>query len=247
MFDIFDLGELKGVYQNNIYHVYDVSLHSIVSMTCVDTLELKLAMLLHDIGKKKCKTTDKDGINHFYGHAKVSKEIAEKWLTKYKYDNKTKNTVLTLIENHDITFNPTKKFVKRMLNKFGEDIFRKLILVRKADILAQNPQFTLKRLDKVFKIEKILDEVIKDSECFKLKDLVVDGYDMIKLGFKGEEIGKALNLCLKSVMCGLNPNKRFFIINWINEKILLDTNNIKGDLDYKFNYWDNAIENYDRC
>ena len=48
-------------------------------------------------------------------------------------------------------------------------------------------------------------------------------------------------------MCGLNPNKRFFIINWINEKILLDTNKIKGDLDYRFNYWDNVIENYDRC
>ena len=134
-----------------------------------------------------------------------------------------------------------------MLNKLGEDMFRKLIAVRKADILAQNPKFALERLNKVFIIEEILEEVIKYSECFKLKDLVVDGYDMIKLGFKGEEIGKALNLCLKSVMCGLNPNERLFIINWINDKILLDTNNIKGDLDYRFNYLDKAIENYDRC
>ena len=70
---------------------------------------------------------------------------------------------------------------------------------------------------------------------------------MIKLGFKGEEIGKALNLCLKSVMCGLNPNERLFIINWINEKILLGTNNIKEGLNHRFNYWDNVIENYDRC
>ena len=76
---------------------------------------------------------------------KKSKEIAEKWLDKYKYDNKTKKIVTTLVEYHDFTFSPTKKYVKRMLNKLGEDMFRKLIAVRKADILAQNPKFTLER------------------------------------------------------------------------------------------------------
>ncbi len=196
----FGLGKLCNISQNNPYHCYDVLIHTLTSMTCVDTLELKLTMLLHDIGKGDCKTTDNNGVNHFYGHAKVSKEIAEKWLSRFKYDNKTKEIVLLLIENHDIEFIPTKKFVKKMLNRFGEENFRKLIKVRKADILAQNPQFTLERLDKVFKVERLLEEVIKDNECFTLKDLAINGNDLKEIGFKGKEIGFYLNYFLNSVI-----------------------------------------------
>ena len=205
---IFGLYDLVDISQNNPYHCYDVLIHTLTSMTCVDTLELKLTMLLHDIGKGDCKTTDNNGVEHFYGHAKVSKEIAEKWLDRFKYDNKTKEIVLLLIENHDIEFMPTKKFVKKMLNKFGEENFKKLIKVRKADILAQNPQFTLERLDKVFKVERLLEEVIKDNECFTLKDLAINGNDLKEMGFKGKEIGFYLNYFLNSVINETIKNER---------------------------------------
>lgn len=210
---IFGLLELENVNQDNPYHCYDVLRHTLTSISCVDTLELKLVMLFHDIGKGRCKIKDENGIDHFYGHAKVSKEIAEKWLTKYKYDNKTKNMILTLIENHDIQFSTTEKFIKKMLNKFGEEIFRKLIKVRKADILAQNPQYTLDRLEKVFKVEELLDKVLKENQCFKLKDLAVNGNDMINIGFKGKEIGFYLDYLLQSVINGTIDNDKNELLN----------------------------------
>ena len=65
------------------------------------------------------------------------------------------------------------------------------------------------RLQKIDNIEYILEEILQDDECFSLKDLAVNGKDLITIGYKpGKEIGEVLNNLLDSVISGEYKNKK---------------------------------------
>lgn len=94
-----------------------------------------------------------------------------------------------------------KKYVKRWLNKIGEEQFRRLLEVRKADILGQKPNFEQSRIDKVDTIGQILEEILQEDECFSLKDLAVNGKDLMDIGYKsGRQLGVALQGLLDCVI-----------------------------------------------
>lgn len=207
MYYIFEgISKMYKFKQNNPYHSYNLLGHTINSMNVIEKrLELRLAMLLHDTGKVNTQTTDDNGICHYKGHAKESKRIAQEFLKEYKYDNSTIDKVIILIENHDYIFSEDeytiKKQIKRLLNKIGEENLKDLILVRQADIMAQNPIYAIERLKKTFLIENILNEVLNEHECFSVKNLNINGNDLINLGFKqGKEIGTILNKLLDAVI-----------------------------------------------
>jgi tRNA nucleotidyltransferase (CCA-adding enzyme) len=135
---IFGINEIYGFNQNNPYHIYDLYEHIIVATEAIEPiLHLRLTVLLHDLGKAKTKTTDENGISHYYAHPKESVKMAEHILKDLKYDNNIINKVLTLIQYHDCTLK-SKLSVKRMLNKIGEELLRDLIKVQRADILYQS-------------------------------------------------------------------------------------------------------------
>ena len=102
-----------------------------------------------------------------------------------------------------------KKYIKRWLNKIGEEQFRRLLNVRRADIKAQADMNQETRLQKIDNIEYILEEILQDDECFSLKDLAVNGKDLITIGYKpGKEIGEVLNNLLDSVISGEYINEK---------------------------------------
>ena len=80
--------KVYGFNQNNPYHIYDLYEHTLVATEAIEPiLHLRLTMLLHDLGKTKTKTTDENGISHYYAHAKESVKMAENILKDLKYDN----------------------------------------------------------------------------------------------------------------------------------------------------------------
>ncbi|HBD92560.1 MAG TPA: polynucleotide adenylyltransferase [Spirochaetia bacterium] len=194
--------KLFSVEQNNPYHIYDVGNHSLMSVLYSGKKDLRvhLALFLHDMGKIETRTIDENGIDHFKYHAKYSVTKAQEFLMKYKYDNKTREDVLTLIKYHDIEFIPEKKYVKRMLNNIGQELLVLLCDVKIGDISAQNPDLFEQRKNEVLKFLEIINEVIEEESCFQIKDLAVNGYDMIELGLQREEIGTALNKLLEVVI-----------------------------------------------
>lgn len=196
-----ELIDMRGFNQNNPYHDLYLLDHTIQTVQIVENkLHLKLTMLLHDTGKVKTKTTDENGISHYYGHPKESVTIATNVLKRMKYDNETIDKVITLIGYHDCTLE-NKTSVKRMLNKIGEDLLRDLIKVHWADILAQNPVYAKERLTKLVKVEQILEEIVSKQECFSVKNLAINGKDLIELGYKqGKELGVILNVLLDKVI-----------------------------------------------
>jgi tRNA nucleotidyltransferase (CCA-adding enzyme) len=145
-------------------------------------------------------------IGHFYGHNEKSAEIAENYLTKYKYDNFTKERVYKLVKVHDTPIEPDRILIKKRINRMGKDCFFDLIKIKRADNLAQN--LNKVRLDIIDEIEKIATDIVNE-DCFTLGSLKINGGDLIKNGFKpGKQLGNILNTLLEEVMEEKIPNEK---------------------------------------
>ena len=201
-----EIKKMHGFDQHNKYHIYNVLEHTAISVESIDPVaHLRLAMLLHDTGKVYTFTRDENGTGHFYGHNKVSSEIARDFLNKYKYDNFTKERVVQLVKIHDTPIEMDRIFIKKRLNRLGKDAFFDLLKVKRADNLAQNPKYFW--LDKLNEMENIAREIVEENE-FTLSSLKIDGNDLITLGIKGKKIGEVLNLLLNEVIEEEIPNQR---------------------------------------
>ena len=163
-------------------------------------MTVKIALLLHDIGKPFCYTEDENG-GHFYGHAPICAEIADRVLRRMRFDNQTIHDAVELISVHDATLEPTKRVVRRMLNKIGPEQFARLLEVRLADINAHAEGTQESRLKRVHELRALFTEAMEQRECFSIKDLAVNGKDIMALGVpEGREVGGLLNLCLSAVI-----------------------------------------------
>lgn len=204
-----ELQPLKGFDQKSKWHIYDVLEHTAVSVEAAPAEEhLRIAMLLHDIGKPKCFSIGDDGEGHFYGHANLSMDMARDILNRLKFDNETKDRVLRAIKYHDVQIEPALKQVKRALNKYTAEGFFDLVAVKRADNLAQNPNL-VERQGYLDSLVKIANEIIKEEQCFSLKDLAVNGRDLIEMGMKpGKEIGQVLDALLEAVIEEKLPNDK---------------------------------------
>lgn len=214
--DVFSLfiPELKDMFdfpQNNPWHIWDVFGHTIHAVEYCDSndLTVRLAVFFHDFGKPHSYQDGEDGIRHFKGHGRVSADITDSIMKRLRFDNETRNNVVELVYYHDATFEVGKKHVKRWLNKIGEKQFRRLLQVKKADNKAQNLELSSDRIKELSEIESLIDEVLQEEECFSLKDLAVNGKDLMSIGYKtGKELGNTLNRLLQLVIDGDCPNEK---------------------------------------
>lgn len=216
-----ELKECVSYDQHNPYHAYDLYMHIALAVGFGNRdIITELALLLHDIGKPQCQVFDERGIAHYYEHAKISAALADERLKAMKYDNDTRKKVVELISYHDATFDDEPKHIKKWLNKIGEEQFRRLLEVRYADIFAQNAMSMSQRLAYIDRIRERLDEVLESDQCFKLKDLAVNGNDLMELGIpQGKEIGHTLNLLLDMVMNGDVENDKDALLGLARLKI----------------------------
>lgn len=198
------------------HHCYCVGEHILWSMEGVPADKiLRLTMLLHDIGKPKSKVTDEKGRDHFYGHAKVSEEMARKILHRLRFDNDTVAKVTKLIRFHDTRPEPTSKQVRHLLNQIGEDLFPMYLAVRRADTMAQSGYLRNDKLERIDRIEAEYQEIIRRQECFSLKNLAISGKDLIRLGIEpGKEIGELLDLALQLVLENPSLNNKAYLMNF---------------------------------
>ena len=204
--------------QENPFHLYDVWEHT---LHAVDNIEpdvvLRLAAFFHDIGKPPCKIVDK-GWGHFYGHEKVGSDIANAVMHRLKYDNLTRKTVVNLIAKHGIVFNPAGKQASRLLHRLGEEDLRRLISLERADVKSQHPNYVDERLTMIGVFEEKVDCLIEQGKCFSMKDMAVDGRDIMALGVKeGKEIGRIKNELLSLVIDGELENSRDVLIDKAKE------------------------------
>ncbi len=188
--------------QNNPHHCYSVGEHTLHAMMAIPAQKpLRLAMLFHDMGKPVKKTTDEQGIDHFHGHAQVSAELAKKILRRLKFDNDTISLVCRLVLSHDYKPGLTMRSVRRAMNQLGADIFPALFLVQEADLNAQSTFQREEKLGKLAEWKRLHGEIVEQGQCVSLKDLAMNGSDLIALGMKpGKAIGEILGKLLNEVL-----------------------------------------------
>lgn len=205
-----------GFDQNNPYHkytVYDHIAHAVSNYKGSD-ISIKMALLLHDIGKPECYTEDHNG-GHFHGHSVPSMRIAKDVMTRLRFDNKTGDEVIDLVLYHDSDIYPGGRAVKRWLNKIGPDILDKLLFIKIADLEAHSDVNKAERRDDILKVKLIAKGILAERQCFQIHDLAVNGRDMImEVGFdEGPGIGKVLKHLLDKVLDGELANERDILLN----------------------------------
>lgn len=206
--------ELKNTFyfnQNNWHHKYDVYEHMMHSVACApNDLIIRLALFFHDIGKPSVYTEDAKGIGHFYGHPAVSEEMSDVIMRRMKFDTHTLKSVKELVLHHDVEPSVSLKFTRKTLNQLGEEQLRRLIVVERCDKLAQTENIhSVKTLHNLEILEKNIDIVLSEKQCFSIRDLAINGNDLKNMGIQeGVLIGKTLNHLLDKVMENPENNKK---------------------------------------
>ena len=205
-----ELGPLVNLEQNNPWHCWGGWEHTIHTVEVAPPdLVLRLTMLLHDIGKPACKSTDENGVDHFYGHPAVSAELADQMLRALKFDNRTRERVVTLVEHHDVQIPYRDRSIRKWLGRLGPEAFFQLLEVKRTDGMGQAYELVKDRLAELEKMKAKAEEIIAQDQCFTLKDLAVNGRDVIAAGITpGPEVGQMLNGLLESVVNGDIQNER---------------------------------------
>ncbi|HLR34836.1 MAG TPA: HD domain-containing protein [Tissierellales bacterium] len=197
-----------GFEQHNPHHDKDVYNH----ILCVvdyspSILSVRLAALLHDIGKPLTFTLDDDGIGHFYGHDRLSVEIGEKVLKRFKCSNAFTEEVLILVKEHMNKYgNFSDKGVKRLIKRVGEKNIFNLFDLQKADRKCSSSEASI---ENILELEGRVKKALEENEAFDIKHLKIDGNDIINLGYsEGKIIGDILGFLLDIVIEDPSKNSK---------------------------------------
>lgn len=204
-----------GFDQNNPHHNKTLWKHTTSAVSHIEpNLVLRLTMFFHDIGKPLAQKYDEvKKLCHYKGHNRFSSAITENVLKRLKYSNEIIENVCLLIKYHDVRFSDNKKQIKHVMAAIGEENFSKLLKVQKADLLAQSFYMREAKLRNFTLAEQTFAGILAENECFQLKDLEINGHDLIHLGIsEGRNIGKTLKILLSMVIDGKLENKKAVLI-----------------------------------
>ena len=209
--------ELKptiGFDQHSPHHAFDLYTHTAhVCGGISGDLERRWAALLHDIGKVPTFTMDQQGRGHFYGHAQESARMANEILRRLKAPNDLRERVVFLIDKHMTPLTPDKKLLRRRLARYGWENVSDLLALQWADfgskgVIGDGPDFDL--------VDELLTQIMEEDACLSLKELAVNGHDLMALGYTGKEIGKLLNQLLEQVLDERLPNDKEALLQYLS-------------------------------
>ena len=139
--------------------------------------------------------------------------MSEEMLRRLKCSNAFCQTVTRLVEWHDRGICQDERTLRRALYSLGEQDLRRLLVIKRADNLAQSPAFRQRQAELDW-AEKELARLLDEQACMSLRDLAVNGKDLTDMGLRGPEIGAMLETLLERVVDGELPN---------DSAVLLDT------------------------
>ena len=197
------------------FHKYDVLDHNLAACDAApaDNLIVRLAALLHDVAKPKCKVD-----MHFYGHDSEGTKLAEQILKRLKFSNNDTKQVTNLIANH--MFNYTQDWsdaaVRRFIRRAGSPAnIAALFALRQADVAAMKSNLGTKYLGE---LQKRIDKIIAEQNALHTTDLKINGNDLMKaLSLKpGPKVGQILEALLEKVLDDPKLNEKETLLKLAN-------------------------------
>ena len=201
-----ELAPTVGFDQHSRHHIHDVFGHTAAVVEAAPpATELRLAALLHDIGKPAVFTLDETGEGHFFGHASRSAEIADGILHRLKASNALREEVVWLVKHHMDQYPAEEKTARRLLSRHGLERMERLLDLQTADMGDRSVELEALR--------QMLRALAEKEGSLTLKTLAVKGADLMALGSPpGPALGKTLNHILEKVLAGELPNDRESIL-----------------------------------
>jgi tRNA nucleotidyltransferase (CCA-adding enzyme) len=204
-----ELAPMVGFDQRTVHHAYDLFTHTaqVVEHIPAD-LTLRWTALLHDIGKVPTLTLDENGHGHYLGHAKKSAEMADLVLHRLKAPTALREQVVWLIDHHMSPLEPKRNQLRRQLSRWGQQALEQLLALQRADYSSKGTG-TPEEAAVFDEIAALLNEILAEKACLSLKDMAVNGRDLLELGFTpGKELGNCLNHLFRLVLEETIPNHR---------------------------------------
>lgn len=203
-----ELAPCIGYDQHSRWHSLNLYEHLItaVANTPPDA-GLRIAMLLHDVGKPLTQSADENGEWHYYSHAHKSMEIADTVLSRFHADNALRNRVKEIIRYHDMVPENTTAFIRKRLSKHGIDMFRDIMLAHIADNSAQ-ADIAKQRIPVWREIIRNAEKIASQQPCLNIKQLAINGNDLASLIKPSPKLGETLKYLLNGVLEGRFENNR---------------------------------------
>lgn len=215
-----ELAPMIGFDQRSPHHAYDLFTHTAHVVEAVPPeLTIRWAALLHDVGKVPSFTTDVTGRGHFYGHASAGADLADEILRRLKAPNALREEAVTLIRQHMTRLDTNKKTLRRQVGRLGWDTAYALLSLQEADMGSKgigNPE----ELNQFPQLRALLAGLQAENACLTVKDLAVNGHDLMALGYTGREIGETLNVLLEGVLDERLPNEKDALLACAKRDIL---------------------------
>jgi tRNA nucleotidyltransferase (CCA-adding enzyme) len=212
------LPELEASYGHaqNRWHKFDVFEHTLVT---VDNTEgdamRRMGALLHDVGKPAtAESAYAPGMFSFHAHDAVGADIAQDIVDRLKFSNDEKARLIGMVRHHMFGYGPgtTKKAIRRMVQRCGQDLIPDLIALRMGDIvgkgLGEDPEEKLPNIRE--RIAEVIHDIEHGTAAVKTNQLAISGHDVMKeLGIKpGKQVGDVLRMLLERVIENPELNER---------------------------------------
>ena len=213
-----ELAPMIGFDQHSPHHAYDLFAHTAHVVESVPReLSLRWAALLHDVGKVPTFTRDENGRGHFYGHAKESARMADAILHRLKAPTALREETVSLIDLHMTPMPPEKKVLRRWLSRLGAPQLGRLLCLQEADMRSKGT-VAPGELEQFAVLRGLIRQIGEEDACLSLKDLAVNGRDLLALGLEGRAVGRCLNRLLDLVLDEAVPNERAALLAAANQE-----------------------------
>ena len=200
-----------GVKQDPAFHMYDVDEHILRTVEYAPP-RLRLAALLHDIGKGRCVREE----GNMYRHAQVSAQMAEEIMTRLRYSKEQTRRTVRLVAAHmtDMRGDMRESKLRRFVAK-NADIIDDLTELIIADARAACGNADR---EKCLRIARLRDKMQNEGVPFGVGELAINGNDVMAFGYKGEEIGKVLNELFDLCLRGEKKNERKILLDILEKR-----------------------------
>lgn len=194
-----------------------------VGTILTDNPLLRLAIIMHDVGKPNTLSIDSDGGRHFYRHEVVGANIIKEWMKEFKFSNDEIKYVTTMVRHHQFWFTEetSKKTIRKWLQKVGKDNWVDLLILRAADRggnagnIKDGKGIVTARMQELYNTIK---EMIDNGEPIFIEDLLVNGDDLKTIIKPGPIYKEIFSQMLGIVHANPKLNTKEWLLNFVRKR-----------------------------